>query len=308
MKNTINITPSRYKGKYLYMPAAAMAAIGNQQSIWVYPGKTTEARYAANKSAPQTFICHALFEESWHTQLPLPLRLNDSLECDVTAGAVRILRRVSGKSGTNPESKSSAPVVFTPTSTSGSHPLPTASLKDFRHWESLYPLGYDAAHYDPFIKSASKGDPAALRKVTEWKNVGGTSACPRPMAFDAHPMKEKAFTDFLSKIKTYTSAGGEKILRVDFARRSPVWAIFWVHVLYRKPIFDIHTNRAFQYAITGKLLRGKDAGISTPGHWDLYDGYCGWFNAELKKLQKKDKNLTSRRFDRALLMWGMHHK
>ena len=55
-------------------------------------------------------------------------------------------------------------------------------------WSAKYPVSYDTLHYDPYIKAARAGDADALRRLTEWKNVGKG---PRPMKL--WKPQEKAF-------------------------------------------------------------------------------------------------------------------
>lgn len=170
------------------------------------------------------------------------------------------------------------------------------------YWAGRYPVLYDANHYDPFIASARRGDPVALRKVTEWKNVGG-GMCPMKLS----KKKEAAFQLFLTGLGNYLPDGSHQLKR-DFAKRAPVHSIFWHHVLFGTPIFDVHTNRAFQYFTTGKLLKNRAAAIRAGSHWSLYGQYCQWFEDLLAHLQKSNASMTARHLDRALFMWGKTNK
>ena len=120
--------------------------------------------------------------------------------------------------------------------------------------------------------------------------------------------KNVAFTKFLSGLPRYLAPGGSAALRADFPKSSPVYAIFWHHVLFGTPIFDVHTNRAFQFFTIGKLLKGTSAKIPTGGHWGLYDLYSKWFRLTLALLQASDPTITERMLDRALMQWGIAHK
>ena len=172
-------------------------------------------------------------------------------------------------------------------------------------WSRLYPVAYDTAHYDPFIVSARAGDPIALRRVTEWKNPGqGTP----PTAMRLSGKKEVAFQKFLGGLPGYLGPRGSAALRAGFPVTSPVYAIFWHHVLFGTPIFDVHTNRAFQCFTTKVILRGRSAAIPRGGHWSLYARYYRWFKKTLRVLQLRDPSITERQFDRALMQWGLAHK
>lgn len=176
---------------------------------------------------------------------------------------------------------------------------------DVRTWSANYPVAYDIQNYDPFIAAARKGNPAALRRVTEWKNPGQGNP---PTAMRLSQKKNVAFQCFLNGLANYLGAGGSQALRTDFKDRSPVYAIFWHHVLFGTPIFDVHTNRAFTFFDTGTLLKGRVAAIPRGGHWQLYDRYCTWFRGRLAALQAQDPAITERQLDRALMQWGIANK
>lgn len=176
------------------------------------------------------------------------------------------------------------------------------------HWKAKYPLEYDKNYYEPYLSDAKKGDQSALRKLTEWKNVGKGQ---RPMKL--WKTQEKAFNYFLINLFKYLAPDGAMQLRKDFAKRAPVWSIFWHHVLYSTPIFDVYTHMAYIWATTEKVLTKNDAKICIPGHWLIYDKYSAWFAETLKKINDTDPSLTDRDLDRALVCWGeaqhkMHKK
>ena len=172
-------------------------------------------------------------------------------------------------------------------------------------WAAKYPVEYDALNYDPFIGNARLGNPDALRRVTEWKNPGRGNP---PTAMRLSANKEIAFQRFLTGLGKYLKNGGEKLLRHDFLVRSPVYAIFWHHVLYETPIFDVHTHRAMIFFTTGELRAGRATAIRPKGHWELYDCYCEWLWKTLEGLQLQDSSITERQLDRALIQWGMAHR
>ena len=120
--------------------------------------------------------------------------------------------------------------------------------------------------------------------------------------------KEIVFQRFLQGLPNYLGFGGNAALRHDFPKSSPVYAIFWHHVLFRTPIFDVHTNRAYHFFSMDRLLRGKASAIPRGGHWELYDEYTIWFHNRLQHLQQQDTTITERQFDRALMQWGIAHK
>lgn len=59
----------------------------------------------------------------------------------------------------------------------------------------------------------------------------------------------------------------------QFSRRAPVWAIFWHHVLFQTPIFDVYTHMAYYWGEKDIILKEEDAKIKAPNHWQLYDQY-----------------------------------
>jgi len=176
---------------------------------------------------------------------------------------------------------------------------------DVHHWSERYPVVYDEQHYDPNIAAARLGDPAALRLLTQWKNPGGGNP---PTAMPLARNKEVSFQRFLGGLDRYLAPGGNHALRADFSKSGPVYAIFWHHVLFGSPIFDRHTNRAFQFFTTEVLLAGKAAAIRSRGHWGLYDRYTAWFHQTLADIQAQDPTITERQLDRALMQWGLAHK
>lgn len=173
------------------------------------------------------------------------------------------------------------------------------------YWSAKYPTVYDARHYEPFIARAREGDTHALEKVTEWKNPGAGTP-PTPTRLSAK--KQVAFQHLLDGLPRYLSAGGPLALREDYLSRAPVYAIFWHHVLFGTPIFDIHTNRAFHFFSMTTTLKGKDAAIRASAHWRLYDRYAEWFSGRLAELSKADPRITDRILDRALMQWGLANK
>ena len=176
---------------------------------------------------------------------------------------------------------------------------------EVHEWSARYPVEYDTGNYDPYIEDARRGDAVALRRVTEWKNPGRGNP---PTAMRLSANKEVAFQRFLQGLPRYLGPGGIENLREDFPQSSPVYAIFWHHVLFGTPIFDVHTNRAFQNFTTGIVLAGKEAAIPRGGHWELYDQYSDWFHNRLKTLQELGPTITERQLDRALMQWGIAHK
>jgi len=78
-----------------------------------------------------------------------------------------------------------------------------------KEWAACYPMKYDRDHYDPYIAAAQAGDAHALRKVTEWKNVGPG---PRPMRLSGN--KEKVFQNLLNNLPRYVGASGQENLRI----------------------------------------------------------------------------------------------
>ncbi|WP_395734210.1 hypothetical protein [Prosthecobacter sp.] len=177
--------------------------------------------------------------------------------------------------------------------------------QEVRHWSARYPVAYDTQHYDPNIVAARTGDQAALWRVTQWKNPGRGNP---PKAMRLSGAKEVAFQRFIRGLNRYLAPGGSEALRADFVASSPVYSIFWHHVLFGSPIFDVHTNRAFQFFTTGVLLVGKKAAVPRGGHWELHDRYTIWFHQTLDHLRAQDPNITERMLDRALMQWGLAHK
>lgn len=175
---------------------------------------------------------------------------------------------------------------------------------EVRQWSAGYPVSYDEQHYDPNIAAARLGDPAALRLLTQWKNPGRGNP---PTARCLLSKQEVPFQRFLGGLDRYLQPGGSDALRADFPSSSPVYAVFWHHVLFGSPIFDVHTNRAFRFFTTGVLLAGRTAAIPRGGHWALYDRYTVWFHQTLAHLQAQDPTITERQLDRALMQWGQRH-
>jgi hypothetical protein len=168
-----------------------------------------------------------------------------------------------------------------------------------RQLTSEYPAEYDEAYFEN-IDQGRRGDVVALRELTKWKN---SSSSGRPMDFRNHRKKDSAFEYFLRGLEGYLHQGKDK-LRDDFKDRAPVWAMFWHHVLYETPIFDVNTHIAFSFFQDGKKLTNKQARIRAGVHWPLYDRYCRWFNHRLERLQKMDPSITEREVDRALFICG----
>ena len=168
-----------------------------------------------------------------------------------------------------------------------------------RQLASEYPVGYDDSYFQN-IDAGRRGNVEALKALTEWKNP---SASGRPMKFENHPGKRRAWEYFLRGLKDYLPDGREK-LRADFKSRAPVWAIFWHHVLYGTPIFDRYTNMAFSFFAEGKTLSRDQGAICAGGHWVLYDRYCVWFDEQLARLRASDPGIDKRMLDRALVVYG----
>ncbi len=138
-----------------------------------------------------------------------------------------------------------------------------------KYWADKYTIKYDQDFYDPWIAKGKTGDVESLLQLTRWKNVG--NECPMNLS----RRKQKSFEYFISNINQYLNADGRDALRKDFVKRAPVYSIFWCHVLYGDPIFDVHTNRAYHYfAKNGKHLKERQAAIKSGKHWKLYDEYC----------------------------------
>ena len=176
---------------------------------------------------------------------------------------------------------------------------------DVWHWAGFYPVTYDTTYYDPYIAAGRAGNVVSLQRLTEWKNPGRGNP-PNPMRLSANKMV--AFNRLLAGLQSYLGVGGSTALRHDFAKTAPVYAIFWHHVLFATPIFDVHTNRAFQFFTTGAILNGQSANVPRGGHWPVYDRYALWFQRRLAALQVVDPTLTGRDLDRALMQWGIAHK
>ncbi|OGW15256.1 MAG: hypothetical protein A3G93_08745 [Nitrospinae bacterium RIFCSPLOWO2_12_FULL_45_22] len=127
-----------------------------------------------------------------------------------------------------------------------------------RLWAAKYPKDYDTQCYEPYIQEARSVDIQALRKLTEWKNVSR----------NVQPMKlwkthEVAFQYFIHNLKDYLKENGSAKLRLDFKDRAPVWSVFWHHVLYNIPIFDVYTHMAYHFSATGEMPTKKSENIST---------------------------------------------
>ena len=166
-------------------------------------------------------------------------------------------------------------------------------------WSARYPEGYDEEYYFPYLQAARQGDVDALRRVTEWKN-SGPDGRPRSLRGD----QEAAFRLFLRGLPDYLRQDGRTRLRGDFSRRAPVWSIFWHHVLYGTPIFDMYTHIAWHWDVTQVVLSRQEATIYAPGHWPTYDRYAVWLQATLRRLQHADPSITERLLDRALVSWA----
>jgi hypothetical protein len=124
------------------------------------------------------------------------------------------------------------------------------------------------------------------------------------------PTKKKPLEYIISRFSDYKSQSdsGSFQLKQDFSNRSPVYAIFWHHVLYGTPILDVHTHRAFLYFTKGKLLPRRKAAIPRKGHWDIHSAYSAWFQKKLLSFQKENQSITDRILDRALFQWGKHNQ
>lgn len=179
------------------------------------------------------------------------------------------------------------------------------SPAEVHQYAAHYPVIYDTLNYDPYIKDARTGNVDALRRVTKWKNPGKGSP---PTAMTLSAKKGMAFQRFLNGLPRYLLPAGQAALRHDFPKTSPVYAIFWHHVLFATPIFDVHTNRAYQFYSTGVTYPGKKAAIPRGGNWRLYDQYAAWFHNRLNSLLQSDSTITERQLDRALMQWGIAHK
>ena len=249
--------------------------------------------------------CRDLYRTTFGTiTAALPLRFEDILEYKIVKGNIQLLaiHRTSGSSSATIIRKSKAVVPVTAMK-------PIAPI-DRRlnaalvlRWAALYPFHYDKYHYNPWISSARKGNKKGLRKITEWKNGDGL----KPMPFLSHKQKEKAFQKLLVGLKRYLKPSGQIDLQKDFSHIAPVWSIFWAHVFYGSPIFDVYTNVAFQYFSKSARLSKKAAKISAPGHWNSFSAYRDWFLKQLHRLQKANPRIDARTLDRALFKWGEHY-
>jgi hypothetical protein len=177
------------------------------------------------------------------------------------------------------------------------------NVEQIKHWAVKYNVGYDEYYYDPWIFKARAGDINSLLQITCWKNVG--NSCPMNLS----KKKRNSFDFFISNLDSYLKPNGRDLLRRDFEKRAPVYSIFWCHVLYEDPIFDVHTNRAFHYFAKNKVhLKERNAAIKAGNHWKLYDEYCAWFMNVLRNVQSADSLITARDLDRALFEWGKKNK
>lgn len=178
------------------------------------------------------------------------------------------------------------------------------TLECVKQLASKYPADYDDLYFQNIDRGRS-GNVDALKALTKWKNAGNNG---RPMNFENHLNKKKAWEYFLLGLKDYLTDGKEK-LRDDFRNRAPVWAMFWHHILYETPIFDVNTHIAFSFFAEGKSLSRNQARILAGKHWVLYDRYCAWFNEQLSLLRDFDPEIDERTLDRALFMYGKeYHK
>lgn len=170
-------------------------------------------------------------------------------------------------------------------------------------WSALYPTQYDEQYYFPNLLNARQGDANALRAITEWKN---TRYRGQPVPFSRHTHKEAAFRRFLDGLSQYLRQDGKTRLREDFRRSAPVWSMFWHHVLYATPIFDVYTHMAWHWDVTGAILSKREATIYSPGHWPIYDRYTTWSQDKLGLLKQQDHQITERLLDRAMVSWGQN--
>jgi len=177
------------------------------------------------------------------------------------------------------------------------------NAKQIKYWAAKYPMKYDKDYYAPWIDKGMTGDVESLLQLIRWKNAG--HSCPMNLS----KKKQKSFNYFISNIDKYLQTNGRESLRKDFIKRAPVYSIFWSHVLYSDPIFDVHTNRAFHYfGKNKKHLKERKAAIKAGNHWKLYDEYCEWFQNILRDTQSSDSSITPRDLDRALFEWGKTNK
>jgi hypothetical protein len=119
--------------------------------------------------------------------------------------------------------------------------------------------------------------------------------------------KQIGLRRFLGGLQQYLLTNGRARLQSDFSRRAPVYSIFWSHVLYNSPIFDVYTHVAFTYFNSGRRLTKAAGRIAAPNHWALYSNYENWFGVELKRLQSTASQIDARMFDRALFKWGEYY-
>ncbi len=168
-------------------------------------------------------------------------------------------------------------------------------------WCQKYPVEYDDLYYMPYIDAARQGDAQAIEALTRWKNTSSTG---RPMPLSRK--KKAALNFFLSRLDLYLQPDGSALLRQDFQYRAPVWSIFWHHILYGTPILDRYTHMVYQQFSRGKRISLEDATISYPGHWQLFDEYRLWFDAEQHHLSQVDATISARVLDRALSMYGIN--
>ena len=171
-----------------------------------------------------------------------------------------------------------------------------------RKWNSERVIKYDRDYYEPYIEAGRLGDEDSLLQLTRWKNIG--HSCPMNLS----RKKLATFELFIRGLKKYLAKNGEVELRKDFSKKAPIYSIFWGHVLYKKPIFDMHTNRAFHWFKRGFFLPEKKAVVKGGTHWRLYDDYTTWFNKLLDLVQKEDSTISERDLDRSLLEWGRANK
>ena len=174
--------------------------------------------------------------------------------------------------------------------------------EQIKYWAASYPIQYDQKYYDPWIEKGRVGCTDAILQLTRWKNVG--HSCPMNLS----KKKQKSFDYFISNIEKYIKPDGREALREAFAKRAPVYSIFWCHVLYGDPIFDVHTNRAFHWFAKRQFLKERKAAIKAGNHWKLYDEYSEWFQNVLNRAQSFDPTIKERDLDRALFIWGKTNK
>ena len=245
--------------------------------------------------------CRSLYRTPAGTiKAPLPLLLGDVLEYEVETGNIRLLavHRTSSTSihATICKSKIVVPVTAMKPIASIDSRLNAALVL---RWAKRYPAIYDIRHYFPWLLFARRGDPIAIERITEWKNVGSG---PCPMRLSGNKLKSLRL--FISGLKIFLGPSGRAALQSTFSHRAPVYAIFWAHVLYGSPLFDVYTHVAFQYFCHGRRMTKKAAKISTPKHWSQYSAYEAWFVKQLMRLHKANPIIDARMLDRALFEWG----